>query len=237
MLSSDNRNSTVPSSSSSPAATNNDGTFASSGGTGIGAGTTSSRGSGGHVENPSGPSQEEQGPQQRQPAVLEDGKGRRPTILLSSDVVTSKPTSKKPRDTRLHECFIVTPVVMKDDTNQQGGGGGVKIVCKYCHDYVKVLQKFNPTKAREHLTTRCTGVDEALKIALLDSTQSAVKKRSTVNINAAAAPADQLRVVPSSSFLASTTMDKVCRPPSSAILSFYPDNNVVAEFLVSSIVL
>ena len=179
-------------------------------------------------------SQKEQGPQQQQPAVLKDGEGRRPTILLSSDDVVNKP--KKPRDTRLHECFIVTPV-LKDDTDQQGGGGGVKIVCKYCHDYVKVLQKFNPTKAREHLTARCTGVDEALKIALLDSTQSAVKKRSTVNINAAAAPADQLRVVPSSSFLASTTMDKVCRPPSSAILSFYPDNNVVAEFLVRSIVL
>ena len=235
MLSNGKSNSTVPSSSSSrPAATNrNDGAAFTSSGAGSGAGSSSGSG---NVENAAGRSQKEQGPQQQQqPAVLKDGEGRRPTILLSSDDVANKP--KKPRDTRLHECFIVTPV-MKDDTDQQGGGGGVKIVCKYCHDYVKVLQKFNPTKAREHLTARCTGVDEALKIALLDSTQSAVKKRSTVNINAAAAPADQLlRVVPSSSFLASTTMDKVCRPPSSAILSFYPDNNVVAEFLVSSIVL
>jgi len=233
MLNNDKSNSTVPSSSSSrPAATNrNDGAAFTSSGAGSGAGSSSGSG---NVENAAGRSQKEQGPQQQQPAVLKDGEGRRPTILLSSDDVANKP--KKPRDTRLHECFIVTPV-MKDDTDQQGGGGGVKIVCKYCHDYVKVLQKFNPTKAREHLTARCTGVDEALKIALLDSTQSAVKKRSTVNINAAAAPADQLRVVPSSSFLASTTMDKVCRPPSSAILSFYPDNNVVAEFLVSSIVL
>jgi hypothetical protein len=54
----------------------------------------------------------------------------------------------------------------------------VKIVCKYCQDYMKILQKFNPTKARAHLTAHCTGVNEALRKTLLESTQGMKKSQA-----------------------------------------------------------
>ena len=78
----------------------------------------------------------------------------------------SKPP-KKPRDMRLRDCFEITPV---------DGGCFDRISCRYCTRYVKVLQKFNPTKARVHLTTVCDGTDEALRHALLSSTQAAKRK-------------------------------------------------------------
>lgn len=76
--------------------------------------------------------------------------------------------NKKPRDNRLRECFIITALE----------GGGENIVCKYCPDYNKTLQKFNPTKSRAHLTGGCTGVDEALRRVLLDTTQAAKRVSS-----------------------------------------------------------
>ena len=142
---------------------------------------------------------------------------------------TVSAVSKKPRDNRLRECFTITD-------EEEGQGGGVKIVCKYCQDYVKVLQKFNPTKARTHLTTRCTGVDEALRKSLLDSTQTA---RRTLQVEPIA---DKVGVVPSASIvgesLASTTTTSRTnkasdtRRPSPAILSFHPGDIVVDKFLV-----
>ena len=54
----------------------------------------------------------------------------------------------------------------------------MRIVCKYCQDYVKILQKINPTKARVHLTAQCTGVNEALRQTLLDSTQATKKSQA-----------------------------------------------------------
>ena len=141
---------------------------------------------------------------------------------------------QKPRDNRLRGCFTITD-------EEEGQGGGVKIVCKYCQDYVKVLQKFNPTKARTHLTTRCTGVDEALRKSLLGSTQAA---KRTLQVEAVA---DQVGVVPSASIVGTSTTTEslesttttsrtnkasVTRRPSPAILSFHPGGNVVDEFLV-----
>lgn len=73
--------------------------------------------------------------------------------------------AKKPRDNRLRECFIITPLE----------GGGEQISCRHCPDYNKTLQKFNPTKARAHLTDQCPGVDAALRQVLLDTTQAARK--------------------------------------------------------------
>ena len=116
---------------------------------------------------------------------------------------------KKPRDRRLHECFAIT--------QEEGQGGGVRIVCKYCQDYVKILQKFNPTKARVHLTTQCTGVDEALKKTLLDSSQAAKRTSQTSDCGVApfvlsavggaasitAAPSTEELMTSSSSLLAS----------------------------------
>lgn len=73
--------------------------------------------------------------------------------------------SKKPRDQRLRDCFIITPAE----------GGGENIICKFCPDYNKTLQKFNPTKSRVHLTAQCTGVDDTLRQILLETTQAAKK--------------------------------------------------------------
>lgn len=73
--------------------------------------------------------------------------------------------AKKPRDDRLRECFTITPLE----------SGGEKIVCKYCPDFNKTLQKFNPTKGREHLTSKCTGIDDGLRQLLLDTSQAAKK--------------------------------------------------------------
>ena len=71
--------------------------------------------------------------------------------------------SKKPRDERLRECFTIT---IRND-------GKESVRCRYCPSYNKVLQKFNPTKAREHLTNSCSGADEQLKQILLSTTQAA----------------------------------------------------------------
>lgn len=153
--------------------------------------------------------------------------------------------SKKPRDKRLHECFTITPL-------EEGQGGGVRIVCKYCQDYVKTLQKFNPTKARTHLTTQCTGVDEALRKILLDSAQQGMKTNvgmgpsfssavggalASTTAAAAASTEQQVMASSSSSLLVSPSAQTVRkgdspypRPPSRASLSFHSNN---AEFLVS----
>lgn len=72
----------------------------------------------------------------------------------------------KPTDNRLRECFTITPL----ETGQE------RICCKYCPDYDKTWQKFNPTIARTHLTEHCPGVDDTLRQVLLDSRQGA--KRS-----------------------------------------------------------
>lgn len=163
--------------------------------------------------------------EEEQDGQLQTGGGKRQQTVSA--------VSKKPRDNRLRECFTIT--------DEEGQGGGVKIVCKYCQDYVKVLQKFNPTKARTHLTTRCTGVDEALRKSLLDSTQAA---KRTLQVEAVA---DQVGVVPSASIVGTSTTTEslesttttsrtnkasVTRRPSPAILSFHPGGNVVDEFLV-----
>lgn len=76
---------------------------------------------------------------------------------------------KKPRDNRLRDCFDIVPAE----------GGGEKISCKYCPDYNKTLQKFNPTKARSHLTDICPGVDDVLRKILLHSTQAAKRESLT----------------------------------------------------------
>ncbi|KAL3769584.1 hypothetical protein ACHAWU_005536 [Discostella pseudostelligera] len=162
--------------------------------------------------------------EEEQDGQLQTGGGKRQQTVSA--------VSKKPRDNRLRECFTIT--------DEEGQGGGVKIVCKYCQDYVKVLQKFNPTKARTHLTTRCTGVDEALRKSLLGSTQAA---KRTLQVEAVA---DQVGVVPSASIVGTSTTTEslesttttsrtnkasVTRRPSPAILSFHPGGNVVDEFL------
>lgn len=151
--------------------------------------------------------------------------------------------SKKPRDKRLHECFTITLL-------EEGQGGGVRIVCKYCQDYVKTLQKFNPTKARTHLTTQCTGVDEALRKILLDSTQQGMRTNvgmgpsfssavggALASKTAAASTEQQVMALSSSSLLASSSAQtgrkgdsSYPRSPSRASLSFHSNN---AEFLVS----
>ena len=153
---------------------------------------------------------------------------------------------KKPRDRRLHECFAIT--------QEEGQGGGVRIVCKYCQDYVKILQKFNPTKARVHLTTQCTGVDEALKKTLLDSSQAAKRTSQTSDCGVApfvlsavggaasitAAPSTEQLMTSSSSLLASLSAqttrkgDSCPRAPSRVSLSFHSNN--ADEFLVSEYV-
>eukprot|EP00581_Thalassiosira_minuscula_P013661 CAMPEP_0183727260 /NCGR_PEP_ID=MMETSP0737-20130205/25265_1 /TAXON_ID=385413 /ORGANISM="Thalassiosira miniscula, Strain CCMP1093" /LENGTH=247 /DNA_ID=CAMNT_0025958853 /DNA_START=100 /DNA_END=843 /DNA_ORIENTATION=- len=94
---------------------------------------------------------------------------------------TSNRPSKKPRDNRLRECFIITPTE----------SGGEKISCRHCPDYNKTLQKFNPTKAREHLTTQCPGVDDALRQILLSTTQAAKRVQNEADevVNAVVASA------------------------------------------------
>jgi len=77
--------------------------------------------------------------------------------------------SKKPRDMQLRECFMITALE----------GGGEQIVCKYCPDYNKTLQKFNPTKSRTHLTDHCPGVDDGLRQILLSNTQAAKASMKT----------------------------------------------------------
>jgi len=164
--------------------------------------------------------------EEEQDGQLQTGGGKRQQTVSA--------VSKKPRDNRLRECFTITD-------EEEGQGGGVKIVCKYCQDYVKVLQKFNPTKARTHLTTRCTGVDEALRKSLLGSTQAA---KRTLQVEAVA---DQVGVVPSASIVGtSTTTESLesttttsrtnkesdTRRPSPAILSFHPGDIVVDKLLV-----
>lgn len=85
--------------------------------------------------------------------------------------------SKKPRDNRLRDCFTISP----------NEGGGEKISCRHCPDYNKTLQKFNPTKAREHLTLQCPGVSDELKTILLNSTQAARRSLNEVDEAAVAA--------------------------------------------------
>ena len=82
-----------------------------------------------------------------------------------ADNETTTPPSKKPRDERLRDCFEIESVE-----------NGEKISCRYCPDFNKTLQKFNPTKARFHLTNHCPGVDDVLRKALLESTQKAKKE-------------------------------------------------------------
>ena len=88
-----------------------------------------------------------------------------PSAAAAAGVVRPSKPPKKPRDMRLRDCFEITPVE----------GGFDRISCRYCAKYRKVLQKFNPTKARVHLTTSCDGTDESLRRALLSSTQAARK--------------------------------------------------------------
>ena len=91
---------------------------------------------------------------------------RSPTSELPETASPPEPKPpKKPRDTRLRDCFEIYPV----------DGGFDRIVCRYCTEYTKVLQKFNPTKARKHLTENCRGTDEALIRVLISSTQAARK--------------------------------------------------------------
>ena len=92
---------------------------------------------------------------------------------------------KKPRDTRLHDCFEIKAV----------DGGFNSIVCRYCMDYNKVLLKFNPTKARKHLTEDCSGTDEALKRELLSSMQAA--RKCPLGVDAASDGAGRAALVPS----------------------------------------
>lgn len=70
---------------------------------------------------------------------------------------------------QLRECFMITALE----------GGGEQIVCKYCPDYNKTLQKFNPTKSRTHLTDHCPGVDDGLRQILLSNTQAAKANMKT----------------------------------------------------------
>ena len=150
--------------------------------------------------------------EEEQDGQLQTGGGKRQQTVSA--------VSKKPRDNRLRECFTIT--------DEEGQGGGVKIVCKYCQDYVKVLQKFNPTKARTHLTTRCTGVDEALRKSLLDSTQAA---KRTLQVEAVGT-STTTEPLESTTTTSRTNKASVTRRPSPAILSFHPGGNVVDEFLV-----
>ena len=87
-------------------------------------------------------------------------------VKREAEIAAVRPsTSKKPRDNRLRDCFTITPIEE----------GGEDIVCKHCEDYHKILQKFNPTKGRQHLTDYCPGVDDTLRQVLLESTQAAKK--------------------------------------------------------------
>lgn len=125
--------------------------------------------------------------------------------------------SKKPRDNRLRDCFTITPIE----------GGGENIVCNHCPDYRKTLQKFNPTKARSHLTDTCPGVDPELRQILLSTTQAAKKGR---NLNQAGeADFDALGYSPATAFSAPESASaakprKVARGryrPSPAYMSFH----------------
>ena len=106
-------------------------------------------------------------------ATMDDfvaGAGSKRAAAASSPAHRSK---KKPRDERLRDCFTITPIEE----------GGESVVCKYCPNYAKTLQKFNPTKGRTHLTNQCPGVGEELRQILLETTQAA--KRSPAGGSAA----------------------------------------------------
>ena len=120
--------------------------------------------------------------------------------------------SKKPRDTRLRDCFTITPIE----------GGGESVVCKYCPAYAKTLQKFNPTKGRTHLTNQCPGVGEELRQILLETTQAA--KRSPAGASAASDGA-----MPASNPAPPRRGKREKSRPSPAYISFHAGNANLAS--------
>jgi hypothetical protein len=134
--------------------------------------------------------------------------------------------SKKPRDNRLRECFTIT---------SEEEHGTVRIACKYCPDYVKILQKFNPTKARNHLTCHCTGVDGALRKTLLGASQAARRTQQseatsdTMGAKPSALAGASIESTPS---ITTKNLNDSYRP-SPAILSFQADSDNAEVFLVS----
>eukprot|EP00970_Alexandrium_tamarense_P016459 scaffold6572_cov175-Alexandrium_tamarense.AAC.6 len=62
----------------------------------------------------------------------------------------------------LRSCFTITELPQTSQVN---------ITCNYCTSFNKTNKKFNPTKARTHLITKCNGADEELKKILVEGTQ------------------------------------------------------------------
>lgn len=135
------------------------------------------------------------------------------TKRAADNETTTPRASKKPRDERLRDCFEIETVE-----------NGEKISCRYCPDYNKTLQKFNPTKARSHLTDHCPGVDDVLRKALLESTQKAKKESVDAGeviavmsgVAAAQTAPAKIRVKPKGF--------KPLNRPSPAYLSFHTDD-------------
>eukprot|EP00571_Detonula_confervacea_P011809 CAMPEP_0172299246 /NCGR_PEP_ID=MMETSP1058-20130122/1600_1 /TAXON_ID=83371 /ORGANISM="Detonula confervacea, Strain CCMP 353" /LENGTH=253 /DNA_ID=CAMNT_0013008629 /DNA_START=63 /DNA_END=827 /DNA_ORIENTATION=+ len=132
-----------------------------------------------------------------------------------SSPILNRP-SKKPRDNRLRDCFIITPIE----------GVGEKISCKYCPDYDKTNKKFNPTKSRAHLTDHCPGVDDALRQVLLESTQAARKSLNVVNRGQTAEnyEAGVVAAPAAATGLSTNRKPKLRNRPSPAYISFHTDD-------------
>ena len=134
-------------------------------------------------------------------------------------------TVKKPRDERLRDCFHITPLE----------GGREQVICRYCPDYNKTLQKFNPTKARTHLTgdgnrPGCPGVDDVLRQILLDTTQAAKKSQRQETGEVAVATA-AVHGGPPAAAGGRNRKPKGRNRPSPAYLSFHSDNTSLVRIL------
>ena len=56
-------------------------------------------------------------------------------------------------------------------------GVGERVICLHCSDYDRTLTKFNATKARQHLTDQCVGVNEEMREMFRPSSQAAKKQK------------------------------------------------------------
>eukprot|EP00986_Skeletonema_menzelii_P021412 scaffold34415_cov143-Skeletonema_menzelii.AAC.3 len=128
-------------------------------------------------------------------------------------------TPKKPRDNRLRECFQITEIE----------GVGERVICLHCSDYDRTLTKFNATKARQHLTDQCVGVNEEMREMFLQSSQAAKKQKTEMGLSV-----DDIMTtmpaLPSTSHVTSNKEKKrksIINRQSSVYLSFYLENESI----------
>ena len=110
-------------------------------------------------------------------------------------------------------------------------GVGERVICLHCSDYDRTLTKFNATKARNHLTDQCVGVNEEMREMFRQSTQAAKKQKTEMGL--AHATMDDVITMPAlpSTSLVMTTKEKkrktISNRQSLVYLSFYLESTSI----------